>query len=281
MEIEFVNVTYSLRRNTPLQKTVIDNMSFKLNSGVIYGFLGNSGSGKTLIAELINALCKPDSGDILIEGKKINDKKFKDINKIKSLIGYVYKNPREMFLTNNVKKELEFGIKYYNYKTEQTLKRIRDALTLVGLSENDLNKSIDSLSLIDQKKLALASVLVYNPKVLILDEPTIALSEHDKKELMRMIRFLKNKFNKTIIILTKDTDFLYKIANYNYVIYNGKIVKEGSDVILNDKELLDKYGLYYPKCLSFVTKAREKYNADIEYYKEVKDLIKGVYRDVY
>lgn len=281
MEIEFINVVYSLRRSTPLQKRVLDNMSFKLNPGLIYGFLGNSCSGKTLIAELISLLCKPDSGEILIDNKKIDFKKIKDINSIRSQIGYVHENPKEMFLTNNVKKELEFGMKYYNYKTNSIEKRVIDALKLVNLEEKILDLSLEELSLAEQKKVALASILVYNPKVLILDEPTLGLSEKDKKELIRMIRFLKNKFSKTIIILTKDTDFLYKVANYNYVIHNGEIVEEGQDLILTNKSMLNKYDLYYPKCLKFVDLAKKKNNADLEYYKEVKDLIKGVYRDVF
>lgn len=281
MEIEFINVIYSLRRSTPLQKRVLDNISFKLNPGLIYGFLGNSCSGKTLIAELISLLCKPDSGEILIDNKKIDFKKIKDINSIRSQIGYVHENPKEMFLTNNVKKELEFGMKYYNYKTNSIEKRVIDALKLVNLEEEILDLSLEELSLAEQKKVALASILVYNPKVLILDEPTLGLSEKDKKELIRMIRFLKNKFSKTIIILTKDTDFLYKVANYNYVIHNGEIVEEGQDLILTNKSMLNKYDLYYPKCLKFVDLAKKKNNADLEYYKEVKDLIKGVYRDVF
>lgn len=281
MEIEFINVVYSLRRSTPLQKRVLDNISFKLNPGLIYGFLGNSCSGKTLIAELISLLCKPDSGEILIDNKKIDFKKIKDINSIRSQIGYVHENPKEMFLTNNVKKELEFGMKYYNYKTNSIEKRVIDALKLVNLEEKILDLSLEELSLAEQKKVALASILVYNPKVLILDEPTLGLSEKDKKELIRMIRFLKNKFSKTIIILTKDTDFLYKVANYNYVIHNGEIVEEGQDLILTNKSMLNKYDLYYPKCLKFVDLAKKKNNADLEYYKEVKDLIKGVYRDVF
>ena len=281
MEIEFINVVYSLRRSTPLQKRVLDNISFKLNPGLIYGFLGNSCSGKTLIAELISLLCKPDSGEILIDNKKIDFKKIKDINSIRSQIGYVHENPKEMFLTNNVKKELEFGMKYYNYKTNSIEKRVIDALKLVNLEEKILDLSLEELSLAEQKKVALASILVYNPKVLILDEPTLGLSEKDKKELIRMIRFLKNKFSKTIIILTKDTDFLYKVANYNYVIHNGEIVEEGQDLILTNKSMLNKYDLYYPKCLKFVDLAKKKNDADLEYYKEVKDLIKGVYRDVF
>jgi len=281
MEIEFINVIYSLRKSTPLQKRVLDNISFKLNPGVIYGFLGNSCSGKTLIAELISLLCKPDSGEILINSKKIDFKKIKDINSIRSQIGYVHENPKDMFLTKNVKNELEFGMKYYNYKTNLMEKRVKDALKLVNLSEDILDSSLEELSLVDQKKIALASILIYNPKVLILDEPTLGLSEKDKKELIRMIRFLKNKFSKTIIILTKDTDFLYKIANYNYVIHNGEIVDEGQDLILTNKSMLDKYELYYPKCLKFVNLAKKKHDADLEYYKEVKDLIKGVYRDVF
>ena len=275
MEIEFDNVSYSYKKEKD-SLVVLNDASFKLDNSNIYAFIGNSASGKTLIAEMISAL------RILIDGKDINSNKIKDINYYRSNIGYVYKNPCEMFLTSVVKDEISFGLKYYKYKLDIINKRIKDALILVGLEEEYLNKNIEDLSLSEKRKVALASVLVYNPKIIILDEPTIGINEKDKKDLIRIIRNLKMKFNKTVIILTKDTDFAYRACSYIYILDSGNIVAYGSEEeVLTDKKLLDKYGLYCPKCLEFIYLANKEKNANLDYYKEIGDLIKEVYRSVH
>lgn len=281
MEIEFKDVSFKYKLDNKKEEVILDNINFKIDNSKIHAFIGNSCSGKSLLAELISALVKPTRGTILIDNKAINSKKIKNINSLRSNIGYIYKIPNDMFLTNNVKSEIGFGLKYYKYKLEIIDKRIMDSLTLVGLDESYLNKSINSLSLSEKKKVAIAAVLTYNPKVVIFDEPTIGFNEKDKKELIRLIRNLKVKYNKTVIVLTKDVDFAYRTCNNIFILSDGNIVSEGNEEILTDKNLLDKYDLFYPKCLDFVNIANEKKNANLEYYKEVGDLIKGVYRSVY
>lgn len=281
MEIEFENVTYTLRVNTPLEYKLLNDISFSIKENTITGFLGNSGNGKSTIPKLISALVKPTSGTIKVYGKVINGKKIKDINKFRSSIGYVYENPDEMFVSNSVRSEIVFALDYFKYPTKSKVKRVEDALKIVGLDKSYLSLKLNKLSLNDKKKIALASVLVYNPKIIILDEPCIGLSVKEKKELIRIIRLLKNKHNKTIIILTKDTDFLYKIANYVYILDGGSIVAYGETDLLLKKELLDTYGLYYPSTLEFTYLANMRKNANLEYYKDVSDLIKGVYRSVF
>lgn len=281
MEIEFDHVTYILRKKTPLEYKLLDDVSFKIESNSIVGFLGKSGEGKSAIPKLISLLIKPNKGKIKVYNQDLNKIKKKDINKFRSSIGYVFENPSDMFLTNNVLDEISFAMKYFKYKPKDKKKRIKDSLKIVGLTEEYLSKSLDELSLNEKRKVSLASVLVYNPKIILLDEPTLAISMKDKKELIRIIRMLKNKYGKTIIVFTKDTDFLYRINSYNYIMDNGSIVAYGNDELLKNKELLDTYDLYYPSSLEFVTLANEKSNSKLEVYKEVGELIKGVYRDVF
>lgn len=280
MEIDFQNVSYNLYKNTPLEKKVLSNISFNLEKGKIYGFLGNSNSGKTSIGELINALIVPTRGIIKVGGFINDGKKIKSINKLRSMVGYVYQNPNEMFITKTVKTEIQFGMKYFNYKLKSIEKRTKESLLLVGLNEKYLNRKIESLSLSEQKKLEIACVIAFNPKIIIFDEPTVGLNQRDKNNLIRLMRIMKNKYNRTLLILTKDTDFLYKIIDYVYVLDKGSIVFEGEKIILTEEKLLDKYNLYFPKFLNFTNIAKKEKQANLEYYEEVKDLIKEVYRDV-
>ena len=217
MEIVFDHVTFVINNNTPLEKTILDDASFTIEKPGIYSFLGASNSGKTAIGDLINALICPDEGTVKI-GRFINDgRRIRNINKLRLETGYVFKNPYDMFINKTVEKELQFGMKYFKYKTDKMAIRVPDALKLVGLDESYLRLNPLRLTLVDAKKVALACVLIYNPSIIILDEFTTGLSHSDKEELIRLLRILKNKYRKTIIMLSKDTSFCYQISDYVYL----------------------------------------------------------------
>ena len=158
--------------------------------------------------------------------------------------------------------------------------RVQDALTLVGLDESYLNIDPQILNLVDAKKVALASVLVYNPSVIILDEFTNGLSNGDKNDLIRMLRLLKNNYNKTIILLTKDTTFAHQISDEVFLLHLTKLVAHGDRTILRDCEVLKNIGLEVPPIVDFVDICNKK-GHDINYYVNIQDLIKGVYNDVF
>ena len=156
MEIEFDNVSLLVNRKTYAEKCLLNEVSFKLSGGGKYAFLGNSGAGKTAIAQLINGIMKPTKGKITI-GSFVNDgTNIKNVNNLRFDIGVVYKNKDEMFFNKKVKSELEFAIKFFKYKTNKKNIRIVDALKIVGLSEDYLSKNVDDLSLSDAKKIKLA-----------------------------------------------------------------------------------------------------------------------------
>ena len=276
MEIVFDHVTFVINNNTPLEKTILDDASFTIEKPGIYSFLGASNSGKTAIGDLINALISPDEGTVKI-GRFINDgRRIRNINKLRLETGYVFKNPYDMFINKTVEKELQFGMKYFKYKTDKMAIRVPDALKLVGLDESYLRLNPLRLTLVDAKKVALACVLIYNPSIIILDEFTTGLSHSDKEELIRLLRILKNKYRKTIIMLSKDTSFCYQISDYVYLMKLTKIVAKGDKTLLEDSEVLENCGLKVPEIVTFVQACNKK-GHEIDYY----DLIKGVYRDVF
>ena len=280
MEIEFNNVSFIINKGTPLEKTILDDVSFKLEKGKIHTILGASNSGKTAIADLINALIVPNSGSVRV-GKFINDgRRIKDINELRFQTGYVFKNQFDMFFNKTVKKEIEFGMKYFKYKLDKLEVRAIDSLKLVGLDESYLNMNPLNLTVVDAKKVALACAIIYNPKVLILDEFTTGLSYTDKKELTSLLKMLKNKYNKTIILLTKDTDYAYPISDTVHILKLTKLIKSGDKELFRDTKLLKSNNLEVPKIVSFIEKCNKK-GHDISQYTNIHDLIKGVYRDVF
>ena len=279
MEIVFDKVSFVINRKTPLEKTILTNVSFSILESGIYSFIGPSNSGKTAIGDLINALVSPSKGKVKI-GRFVNDgKKIRFINKLRSQTGYVFKNPYDMFSNKTVEKELEYGMKHFNYKNSSPL-RINDALKLVGLDESYLKRNPLDLSLVEAKKVALASVLIYNPSIIILDEYTTSLSYQDKEELIRLLRILKNKYRKTIILLSKDTNFCYKITDRVFLMHLTKLIAEGDKSLLENDELLKQIDVEVPKIVSFVKECNIK-GHEINYYNNILDLIKGVYRDVF
>ncbi len=278
MEIVFENVTYKENIKTPLERTYLKDVSFSLNENKVYTFLGDSKSGKEKLGSLINATSFPYKGYVQI-GKFINDGRYiKKVNNLRMNIGYVKKNPLDFEINNLVKNELTFGLKYFKYKIKKEQVRSLEALKLVGLSEEVLNKKISSLTIRERKLLSIASSLIFNPEVIILEEVTMFLLEKDKENIKRLIRIMQEKYGKKIILITKNTDFAYEVSDEIYLVNNGKIVKCKKSV-LTDESILTSNNLNTPKIVDFINEANKK-EANLTYTSNILDLIKEVYRNV-
>ena len=280
MEIKFENVSYSYKKVNYSEKKVLENINIELKKGKVNAIIGKSGSGKTTLLELIEHLLIPTEGQIRIDDYILSSKdKVKNIDKLRFNIGYVSQFPEEQFFSSSVKEELELPLRFFNYKLEQLDKRIKDVLKMVSLNENILKENIFNLSNGEKRKLAIATALIINPKVLILDEPTIGLDSKNKNDLIKLIRILKNRFNKTIIIVSHDIEFIHKITDYIYVLNNKKIVLEGTKYeVFKQEKLLRRYGIVVPKVIEFSNKVLNKKNIKIGYRDDINDLIKDIYR---
>ena len=227
--LDLENTSFSYKDRN---KVVIDNISLSIKKGEIVAFIGESGSGKTTIVDLIIGLIKPTSGNILINKKPINEMLFSWHKKIAYL-------PQQIFLIDDtLKKNIALGCENNNIDNELLLSAIQSArLTdLVNSLEKGLDTKIGEkgvrLSGGQRQRVALARSFYHKRDILIMDESTSALDTKIEEEVIREIEILKGE--KTIIIITHRLNSL-EFCDSIYKIHNGKIIDFGSpkDVLYN------------------------------------------------
>lgn len=273
MEIELKNIDFVYKKINYQQKEVLENINIKFKEGKISSIIGKSGSGKTTLLEIINSLLIPTKGEVIINNMSNKN--------VKKEIGMVFQFPEEQFFNQTVKQELELTLRLNDYKINQIDKRIIEVLAMVGLNDTYLNRNPFKLSNGEKRKLALAEVLILNPKVILLDEPTIGLDSKSKNDIIKLLRLLKNRYNKTIIIATHDMEFIHKITDYIYVLDNKNIILEGDKYkVFKQEKKLNKLGIKVPYTISFSNKVLETKNIKIGYRDDINDLIKDIYRYV-
>lgn len=282
MEIRFDKVSYVYNQKSQQQTRALTDISFTLEKRKINGITGVSGSGKTTMLELINGLLLPTDGIVTIGKAQLKRKtSSKTINSLRSLIGLVFQCPEEQFFNTTVEKEIAFALRKFKYKKDVIKKRVREALLMVGLNDHYLNLNPFNLSNGEKRKIALASVLIFNPKVIVLDEPTAALDYKGKQMLIKNLRLLRDRYHKTIIISSHDIDLLYQIADYLVILDKGNLISAGKkEVIYNLPSISNNDYLRKPRIALFIQKAKKKKGITLGNHIDIKDLIKDVYRNV-
>lgn len=259
MAIVFNKVSY---------KDKLKNISYTFEEGKITSVLSTSGNGKTLFSYILSGLIKDYTGEVInsYEGRNM---------------GYVFQNPEESFIFNNVNEEISFGLKKYNYKIDMLDKRIEDSLKMVGLDNSYLDRNPFDLSSGEKCLLALGVVLALNPKLLIIDEPTLYLDNNNIEYLIKLIKKLKNNYHKTIIIFTSDIEFAIRLTDNYIILKNGKICSSGtSKDLLNNISRLKSSGIEIPRIIEFINVVNKKKNINLDMTFDIKELMKDIYRHV-
>lgn len=269
MEIEINSLSFIYPNES---KYILNDINLEIDKSSIVGIIGKNGSGKTTLLDILDGIIKPSKGYIKYDGNNFFNPKD---------IGYLIQNSQDSFLFNTVKEELLFSLKTHNYKLDNQEKRIKDVLKIVNLNKDILNRNPLTLSNSESKKLALASILIYNPKVLILDEPTLNLDSKSISDMITLIKKLKIRYNKTIIIVSHDIEFLHKLVDKIVVLSNGKIVLNNDKYsVFKDTKKIKKYGILPPKIILFETKVLNNKGIKLGYRDEINDLIKDIFRNV-
>ena len=212
-------------------KLALDNVSFKVNDGDIFAFIGHNGAGKTTLIKSIVGIHDFDEGDILIDGMSIKEKPVE----CKKLMAFVPDNP-ETYEHMKAIDYINFICDMYDTDTETREKNIKKYAKLFEM-EDKLGDTIDSYSHGMKQKIVLISALAHNPKILIMDEPFVGL---DPKAVFDMKEVLNEmtKEGKTIFYSTHILDVAEKLCTRVAIIKQGKLVKSGSmKEIKGDKSL--------------------------------------------
>lgn len=200
-----------------------DNVNFGVEKGKLIGLLGPSGSGKTTILRMIAGLETPDSGDIIIDGVRVND-----LAASKRGIGFVFQN-YALFRYMTVYDNIAFGLRVQKADKKKIDERVRELIKLIGLE--GLEKRYPSqLSGGQRQRVAFARALAPNPQLLLLDEPFAAIDAKVRKELRSWLRKMIEKLGVTSIFVTHDQDEAIEVADEIIITNKGRIEQTGTPI---------------------------------------------------
>ena len=233
-------------------KEILHGVSFKVNKGEMVSIVGRNGAGKSTISKLICGFYKPTEGQILFDGRDlIND----TIKERAEKIGIVMQNPNQMISKTMIFDEVALGLKVRGVPEEEIKNRVFETLKICGLYEFR-NWQISALSFGQKKRVTIASILVLNPEVIILDEPTAG---QDFKHYTEIMEFLKelNKKGVTIVMITHDMHLMLEYTNRAIVLSNGlKLAEDIAANVLTDEEVINKANLKETSLYELAVKAK-------------------------
>lgn len=244
--LEVKNISYRYSRSTPFEITALDNVSFNIEKGEFVGIIGHTGSGKSTLIKMLDSLLKPDSGQILLHGKDINESKT-SVKEARSKIGLCFQYPEYQLFEETCAKDIAFGPKNMGLPKEEIKRRVLKAAEFTGLSTELLNKSPFDLSGGQKRRCAIAGVMAMFPEILILDEPTAGLDPVGRREILNMIDTYRANTGATVIMVSHSMEDMADKADRILVMNEGSLVMNGSvkDVFSNSDKLI-KMGLNVP-----------------------------------
>ena len=226
------------------------SVSFKLSEQV--AIIGKNGSGKTTLVKLINGMLKPKKGNITISGENTRNKSIADIA---TKIGFVFQNPNQMLFTNSVEKELALSLFRLKLEKNENENRINNMLKFFDL-ENYKETHPRNLSRGEKQKLALATVLIQEPDVIILDEPFSGIDFNQRKKLAEYIRILGEE-GKLVILITHNLDLIIENCSRVIALDEGQLMYDLSvSEFLQDDTKLAKIGLEPSNYLKMIFQLR-------------------------
>jgi energy-coupling factor transport system ATP-binding protein len=241
--IEVENLSYRFA-NTAIW--ALQNLNFTVNKGDFMGIVGENGSGKTTLAKLLINLYAPDkSSRINIYKFNGGNQKLASKDEITDFTGFVFQNPEHQFVEDSVYKEIIYGLKLKGLSEDIIAEKANKFLKIMGL-EKLKEANPFNLSQGQKRKLSVASILIMDYEILILDEPTFGLDYITTINLMNFLKEL-NQQGKTIIIITHDMNIIFKYTRNVLVLQNGKSAYSGStNNLINKNEIISSCGLSIP-----------------------------------
>lgn len=259
MSIKIENLVHIYMAGGPFEKKALDDINLEIKDGEFVALIGHTGSGKSTLIQHLNGLLKPTSGRIVVDGVDITEKKVK-LTEIRKKIGLVFQYPEYQLFEETIEKDIQFGPRNLGLSEEEINKRVKKAMSMVGLDyEEYKDKSPFEISGGQKRRVAIAGVVAMEPKVLILDEPTAGLDPKGRDEILAQVKKLHKEYDMTTIIVSHSMEDVAKIADRVIVMNKGKAVLDGvpRDVFKNI-EMLESIGLAVPQVTYLERALKEK-----------------------
>lgn len=233
--IKIENLTFSYER-----ENILENLSLEIDKGEIISILGPNGAGKSTLAKLMCGFLRPDSGKIILAGK---DSKDLSIKEIADKVGFILQNPNAMISKTMIFDEVAFGLRVRGVAEDVIKKKVHDALEICGLY-SFRKWPISALSYGQRRRVTIASILVLDPEVIIMDEPTAGQDFHHYTKMMEFIRKINKEYDLTILMISHDMHLIEEYTDRALVIGDKKILADTTPAeLFSQSELIDRANL--------------------------------------
>ncbi len=218
-------------------KKVLQDINFRIEKGEMVSIVGKNGAGKSTLSNLICGFITPNSGKILLEGEDISGLSIKERGEV---IGLVMQNPNQMISKPMIFDEVALGLAVRGVPEEEIKERVHETLKICGLYPFR-NWPVSALSFGQKKRVTIASILVMNPRVLILDEPTAGQDFRHYTEIMEFLKDINERLGITIIMITHDMHLMLEYTDRAIVIADGHMIADDAPAkVLTDSQIADR-----------------------------------------
>lgn len=253
--LETSHLTYGYEED----RQVLQDLTVAFEEGKTTAILGANGAGKSTLFLHLNGILRPDKGEVLFQGKPISYQKAA-LRQLRSKVGIVFQNPDDQLFSASVYQDISFGAMNMGLEKKEVRKRVEIVMEQLGITSLKEHPT-HSLSYGQKKRVSIAGILVMEPEVIILDEPTAGLDSVGVSELMHLLRKVCRQRKTTVILSTHDIDVIPVYADLLYVMDQGKIIAYGTPKeIFSQPEMLRKHHLRLPR-LSHLLEILQKEDA--------------------
>lgn len=247
MSIVLENVSYTYSPDTAYEIHALKQVSLEIRDGQFIGLIGHTGSGKSTLVQHLNGLVKATSGHIYFNGEDIYSENY-DMRRLRSKVGLVFQYPEHQLFEVDVLSDVCFGPKNQGLSQEEAEKRAREALRMVGISEEYEKQSPFDLSGGQKRRVAIAGVLAMEPEVLILDEPTAGLDPRGRDEILDQISLLHKERGITVILVSHSMEDVAKFAKKVLVMNQARVfMYDNTEKVFAHASEIEQMGLAVPQ----------------------------------
>ena len=260
MSIEIKGLEHTYSQSSPFEHHALNGVDLSIPEGKVTAIIGQTGSGKSTLVQHLNGLLVPTAGTLDICGHHIQPLlKMKDVKELRKKVGLVFQFPEYQLFEETIEKDIAFGPKNFGVPEQEAYKQVREILPLVGLDESYLEKSPFELSGGQKRRVAIAGIMILNPEILVLDEPTAGLDPQGAKEMMSLFMSLNREQGKTVLLVTHDMEHVLKYCDHVIVLDKGKVIHESNvQDFFSHPEWMLNIGINPPGLIRLKMRLKEK-----------------------
>ncbi len=251
------DISFTYLQNTPLAHQALEDINFSVRQGSVHGLIGATGSGKSTLLQHLNGLYIPQTGTLRVGPFEVNQET--DLLQLRRYTGIVFQNPNYQLFEQYVGDEIAYGLKVLGITGTELRERVKLAMSQVSLDFDEFKDRMTfALSGGEKRKVALASTLVLNPSLLLLDEPTAGLDPIARREILGQMVRVHNE-GKTLVVSSHQLEDLALLTDHVTLLSKGRVVcNQETDKLLSNHELLHQYQMIAPIAAQMASVLHEK-----------------------